>query len=500
MSLTRRVINGLFWGQIGMSARTILCFLISMIVARSLGAENFGVYAAFISLVDMLVKLSEMGVQSLFSTYIPRYQSLGQGGQCSFVLRRILLLRFVLALIIVIVLFCYSETLMDALGIPELDHYLLLIGVWFLTQSMMDSFLFIVIANMRMKWYSLVELLVSVFQLASVLILTQRGMSIEALVSLIVVVRAIQLSCYLYHSFPTLSAKPVAVDLRPIAKFSLILWLSSVLQYFRFKSIDVFMILYFLKDTAEVAYYEIAYMLTLTGGYVLLTSLDPLLQPIYSEAHSRDGVNGLRKAWSFSTKLSIFLGVPILVFMIAHSESIVRCFYTETYLQVAPLIVVFSLFSILSICCSSETSITVVFPLNKERLFLYVRGVNGIVNIILNIVLIPKYGVLGAVLATGGTTLLTTLYEYRLAVKLVGIRLPYAFIVKLLLVIFISISWTLLFDDMNLWELLVVGSIYYGFTLFIMLHFYHFTEREKEIFNENFPKVYCYFINKILVR
>ena len=53
MSLGKKIISGLFWGQIGMAGRTFICFFISILVARALGARNYGIYAAVISLIGL---------------------------------------------------------------------------------------------------------------------------------------------------------------------------------------------------------------------------------------------------------------------------------------------------------------------------------------------------------------------------------------------------------------------------------------------------------------
>ena len=83
-----RFLSGLVWGQIGMSGRTLVTFVISIIVARALGAENFGVYAALSTLTDMTIRFTEMGIGTVLNKWIPELSHL-RPGQCSYLVRKV---------------------------------------------------------------------------------------------------------------------------------------------------------------------------------------------------------------------------------------------------------------------------------------------------------------------------------------------------------------------------------------------------------------------------
>lgn len=500
MSFGKKVVSGLLWGQIGMSGRTLICFAISILVARSLGVRDYGVYAALISAVDLLIRFTDMGVQAIFSSYIPRYRSREQFGECSYVVRRVLLLRTALLLATAAAVHLFANPIAAFVGEPAIHGYLTLTALLFFVLGSMNSFIFIVIANMEMKYYAAVELFVSFVQLLGVVYLMKIGISVSRVATLVIVVHALQLAAYAYGSWATIKPPPVAIDLLPVTKFGLVTWLSTMLQYFRFKSVDVFMILYFLKDTSSVAYYDIAYLIVITGGYVLLNSLDRLILPIYSEAHARDGLAGLRDVWSAMTKFSVYVSAPIMVFLIAHADSLVLAFYSDHYLPSAALIKVFAAIMLAGFLLGSETAITVVFPLNKERLFLYTRGFNGIVNLLFNFLLIPRYGVMGAVISTSGTRLLTTIVELAIAIRLTGVRLPYHFIAKVLLFSGIAISWTLFFERPNIAQMIVMGAIVGLIVTGLTLRFCRFSDGEKKLIHDFHPQIHGWLTRYELLR
>ena len=500
MSLEKKIISGLAWGQIGMSGRTITTFFISIMVARSLGVENYGIYAVVVSCIELLTKLTDMGIYSILNTYIPRFKNTNQIGECSFIVRRVIFYRMILLANCVFLLHIFADQLVAFIGEPSLGNYFVLISIWFLVRCLMDGFIFVVIANVDMKYYTLVEISVSIFQLLGVCLLLYLGMKIDRLIILMILVNGIQFFFYGMRSLSTITPDPVRTKLTPVVKFGLVTWISTILQYFRYKSIDVFMILYFLKDADSVAYYDIAYLVSIYGGSVLLTSLDRLTLPFFSEAHTRFGIEGLRNAWEFLTKISIYLSAPILVFLIVHSRSIIRAFYTDIYMEASPFIIVFSIFTLAGLFLASETSVTILFPLNKERIFLYLRSFNGILNIVLNLIFIPRYGILGAVISTGGSTLVTSLIELGIALFILKARLPYDFMLKMSLIISISVSWTLFFRDLNLFQIILMSLVYGVMITMLMLRFFRFNNKEMEVFHEFSPAVYNFLTIHNLLR
>ena len=489
MELGPRFLSGLVWGQIGMSGRTLITFVVSIVVARTLGADNFGVYVALATLTGMIIRITEMGIGTIFNKYIPELSTL-QPGQCSYLVRKVLVFRALLLVFAAILLVAFSKPLTELIGTPDHPEYIPLVAVWVLVRGIMDSFLFILQAKLEMKRFATVEIAVSFFQLGGALLLTLTGMQVSDIVILMIAVNGIQLICYASAAGKIIRPESVAIDLIAIAKFSVVVWISGFMQYLRFKGIDVFLILYFLKDPSQVGFYEVAYAITMRGGYILLTSIDRLALPIYSESYARLGIDGLRSAWEFLTKISIYLALPALVFLVLHASDLIHILYSDAYSDSVGLIQVFAVFIGLTIFLSSETSEKLVLALDRPRLYLYIRVMGGLLNVCLNIVLIPRFGVIGAVWSTGITALLSTLIELFFARKLINARLPLRFILQIGLCILITVSWTLLFDNLNLAQITVMALVYGVMLTLLLLRFYQFSETEVSILSQFSPAAY----------
>ena len=107
---------------------------------------------------------------------------------------------------------------------------------------------------------------------------------------------------------------------------------------------------------------------------------------------------------------------------------------------------------------------------------------------------------MGAVISTGGSTLLTNLIELTLALKYMSARIPGAFIFRITVIMMLSISWTLLFKDLNLIGLISVAIGYAVMVTLLLLKFYHFSDREKEIVEELSPGVFNFLSRNNLLR
>lgn len=490
MSFGKKAVEGLIWGQIGMSGRTLITFMVSIIAARALGVENYGVYAVLMSLVELLIKVADMGVYALLNTYIPRLLHSNRPGECSFLVRGTLLFRNLLILAAAGLFVRFSAPFIEWMGVPDIGQYMNVVVLLFLARGFMDGFVVVVTARVDMRYYSAVEIGASVFQLLGALFLVERGIDVGGLMELMILVYGVQCLMYGFRSLPVLKPRPAAIPLSEIWKFCFNSWVGTVLQYLRFKSVDVLMLMYFLQDKKAVAYYEVAYLLVMYGGYFLSTALDRLAAPLLSQARTRFGLEGMRETWMFLTKISIFLMVPVFVFLIAHGQGIVNVFYSESFAPAGPLILLFSIFSLAGVCLGSGTSYEILFPLNKEKIFVALSAVNGLLNFGSALILIPLMGVSGVVIATGGSALVTDLIALTVAQRAMQAKFPFVFARLILLMTSVGISWTLLLGDMNVLKLIFAAAGYAVIVIGLTLRFHRFNRYEKETLRSFSPRAF----------
>ncbi|MBF0447281.1 MAG: oligosaccharide flippase family protein [Magnetococcales bacterium] len=496
--------QALFWGQIGMSGRTLLTFIVSILAAKALGAESFGLYVALIAWVELLIKLTDMGLYTTFSVYIPRLLLENREGQCSYLVRQVLIRRFLLILVVGgTFFFLHNESVWLATYLDK--SYLSILLVLFLMRGTMDGFIFIVIARVDMRYYSGVEIGVSIAQLAGVLFLVEIGIAVENLLWLMVVVNGLQLLFYGFRSRTILHPSPESFSLGRVRQFARWVWLGTLFNFMQKKSIDLLLLLFLINDKKVIAHYEVAYMLVLYGGMVLLTSVERLSPSLYSSALVQDGVGGLVRIWQQISKLAVVLAVPVLVFLLIHADHLILVFYSEEFLDAAVLIRLFAGFQILIVILAGETTQDLLFPLDREPVFLYLNAFQGLLNLISGIVLIHYFGAIGAVVATAGSAalaavvnLLVVVAPLETAVKVteekpnlffgLANRLSLKFSVLFLVLSTLLAAPTRLYPEPGLFALMVLALSFALVLILIAPRVLPITREERAILSSHLPK------------
>lgn len=169
----------------------------------------------------------------------------------------------------------------------------------------------------------------------------------------------------------------------------------SAMQYFNAR-VDVLFIGLLLSD-ADVGYYQIASRL---GLFIALPGslIAVLTAPKFSAAYKTNSKRSIRKIFFAAQIGSILLAIPICMTILVAGPDLITTLYGKAYLAAVPPLIVLSLSNfIYSLRANSEVLLAMTFH-ERKVMSSIIFGVVG--NAILNVLLIPKYGTLGAAYAT----------------------------------------------------------------------------------------------------
>jgi O-antigen/teichoic acid export membrane protein len=146
-----------------------------------------------------------------------------------------------------------------------------------------------------------------------------------------------------------------------------------------------------------------------------------------SAALSVGGRYRLAGVWRETMMLQIVLTVPLLAFGAVQADAIVSTLYGERYAGAVPLLQVFLVVTLVGRLIGGGVQQSALYVLGRQRLVLVSRWLGLVINIGLDIVLIPMYGAYGALAATSGTLLLIGAAEHLLVRGNLPVRYPLAF-------------------------------------------------------------------------
>lgn len=154
----------------------------------------------------------------------------------------------------------------------------------------------------------------------------------------------------------------------------------------------------FLKDEQAVGYYAAAMRLTRTVLGVA-TSLSGVLMPRFSNMVSSGLFDEFYALAGKAVSFILALSLPMTVGVAVMASPMISLFCGEGF---APSVLTLQIISpiILFISLASVVGSQILFPLGKEKLHIIATGVGAVMNLTLNLVLIPRYAQYGAAVGT----------------------------------------------------------------------------------------------------
>jgi O-antigen/teichoic acid export membrane protein len=185
-----------------------------------------------------------------------------------------------------------------------------------------------------------------------------------------------------------------------------------------FSNLDVLMIGYFL-ESGSVGQYRAIQPLRQVTGFVLTAFLF-LYYPIATEYFSDDAIGDLDDLYSTSTKWIVGTTIPPVLLLAFFAPDVIRVFFGAPYVPAAPALTVLVLgMSVRALVGPSGTTIKAI---DRPRVELFGSFVGVVVNLALNVVLIPRYGIVGAAVATATGFATFNLIEILFIYRAIGIH------------------------------------------------------------------------------
>ncbi|MFB6141985.1 MAG: flippase [Halorientalis sp.] len=208
---------------------------------------------------------------------------------------------------------------------------------------------------------------------------------------------AAALSLYLVHRYTDLFSlgRPWTVQYRELLVFSLPLIGSSVI-YRLMNNADTLLI-GSLASSADVGQYNVAFILS-QATLLFFQTLGFMWVPEISELYANDRTDRAQTIFRAVTKWVVFLSVPFTLTAIAFPEFVVTFIYSAEYRAAAvPFLIL--MVGFLTHVLVGPVKHTLVACGSTREIFL-VDAATLVVNLALNLTLIPLYGIAGAAVAT----------------------------------------------------------------------------------------------------
>jgi O-antigen/teichoic acid export membrane protein len=392
-------------------------YLTQVIIARFLGTELFGLYALGIVLYQVGETLARMGLQSGTVRYASIHNSTKDLPRLKGVLQQAIGIPFCGGSIIGIVFFLASRPIAEGIfAEPNLTPVLRIFAIAIPLGASMNVSAFATTCFQTTKYMVFVTgILHPISNLLLVVLLCVLGMGLQGAVAAWVIASVFGLSVSVYFVkkiFPEglwKGLKSVA-ETAKLLKFSLPLAFGGFLGFILLW-MSTLMLGYF-KSAYEVGIFRAASQTALLL-IIILNSLNTIFSPMIADLFHKDDQNKMEQIFKLTTRWSFSATIPLFIIICLSGQDILHIFGQEFIAGWLPLVFLAG-GQLVNAGTGGIAYILIMSGHQYQKLFGDVLLV--ILNILLNIFFIPRWGLVGAAVATsismGSVNILRVLQVY----------------------------------------------------------------------------------------
>lgn len=426
----RRLVDGIILNTLGSLAVNFFGILIGIIRARYLGPEVLGTFFLISNIPLFLANLLSLGLNEGLNRFVAEVKGTGKVELLFPLLQRILLIRSLVAFVAIFAFSLLSDRVGEALKIQEFLTLpvVLLVSVWIFFANINPILLLVLHIEYEQVRINLLNVATSVLTLVVLLglVFTDR-LTILNLILLSAVLSVLRFAvclCWMKGRFQRLPLE--RSDLRRLfsrfVRYSLVLYAVQVMGIVLARYGDVYFIGYFLTP-ASVSFYLLALSFS-TQLYQLVRTVPTaaVLLSTMVDGYEKGGLERLNRYLQYLLLFTALYTVPIMIMGVVLSKELILVFYGKAYMEAASLLAVFLIVGLFTTFGSTLAEVLKV--LGKQHYLLGTKLI-AILNIPLFILLLPRYGLMAAVVTGASTHVLIFLVETFLVRRTVKVQFPW---------------------------------------------------------------------------
>lgn len=465
---SKQLIRGATIVMIGLFIGKLISYIYTILIAR-IGSEVFGLYSLGISIISFLIIISLFGLKSGIVRYISYYRVRKDEPRIKGVIKSSLKISVPLSIIFSLTLLIFSEFISNNIFHNQNLVFVLRVLAFAIPIIVItDILLSVFVAFKRIEYHVLInEVTEKLMRLILAFILIYVGFKLEAAIFSYMFSISISfiLTIYLLQKvFPLFKNKLKAVGMRKeLAIYSFPLLFSGVLISV-VKWIDTIMIGFF-RNASEVGIYNVA----LSTSYLMVlipTAVMSLFLPLITEKYAVKNYNEIKEISKKAVRWIFIFNFSLFVLILAFSKEILELLFGQEYVfGYGSLLILMFGYLIFSLAHIHSQYLVMI---KKTRLILFINIVMASLNILLNLYLIPLYGIMGGAIATSTSLIISYVLSFWFSYRYNKIN-PYDWrFLKPLIASLVAI-FIILFIKGSIYKITIVKMIMLG-VIFLIIY------------------------------
>lgn len=409
-------------------------WVISILVARWLGPEDYGIFNLTLWLTGTITWAAGMGFVHAITKFTAELNEQQQLSQIKSMVLYIFKIEFGISALITVLVVIFRVPLADFFFSPSESYYFLLAAIGILPGIATALISGIIEGLQKFKYFTYANLIITPLSFVSKIIVLNAGYGLTGLLMVMLVFSFVNTIFYgivlHYEGLFKVDSTPLKPDLKKrILDYNksviAILFCDKIVWD---KSENFFLGRF--CSAGQIAFYNLGFNIVQRFTSILPSTFWKVLFPAMASMHGTGDIDKMKRLFYLSTRYVAFTSFPVGVAGIVLAYQLIHYLYGHEFIgaqRVLQIIFAASIFSNLSNPASA-----VLYGFEKQA-FIYRYGlVLAAVNIIIDIILIKPYGASGAAICYGITTILGSVGGLIYTCRTMGLRYPFFSVFKIL--------------------------------------------------------------------
>jgi O-antigen/teichoic acid export membrane protein len=444
----KRIAKGASIVFIGMIISKFITYFYRLMIARYLGAEGYGLLYLGFAVLGIVTPLASIGLASGVIRYVAYYKGKGDEARIKGTITSALKMTLPITIVLGILMFLFAEQVsVRIFDEPRLTEILRIFSVLvpvvvvgFLFEKVIDAFQRIHYrVYVRNLWESSFQVLLTV-----AVLLLGYGVTAVAGAYMVTIITSFVLLVLIveFKIFPVFKSKIVSVKMHK----ELLLYSWPLIFVAFFQSITNYVDSLFIGAIMS-AYYVGLYNAALPTAMLTLimpVSLTSLFLPVTSELYAKGKKKEIGEVYGNMSRWTVMFNLPIILLLMFFSSTILEILFGEVFQEASTAMVILVVgYFVYSLFFSS---VFLIQAIKRTKLIFLNTALSVVLNVVLNMTLIPLYGINGAAAATASSFCLLGIMAVIQVYFIYGMQPFNLKLVKLLIagivaIVFLKIVW-----------------------------------------------------------
>jgi O-antigen/teichoic acid export membrane protein len=399
------------WSFISLATASLSHLLLRIILGRELGPDGLGIYTLVFTIYIFGMQFAAFGIGAALTKYIAEFYD--ELDKIKEFISSGIVGSFVTGFLIGIILFFFSGIIaINFFHISEMQVLLQITAMCFPFIAIHKSIIGALNGFRNMKAYAFLTIALNAFVLiASIFMAIYLNLGVLGAVLGFVIPTVVigLISVFFVRSYFTIPDVPVLQNkiLKDVLVFGFYVVLGNSIGYI-YTHIDSVMIGYYLDET-EVGYYAVS-SIFIQGITLIPSAIQRVTSPMIAKSYAKKEYDSIVKLLKGVIAKVFLLSSLCSLFLLLFGKELIILLFEDVFLPAyMPLLILLIGYTVYSMFMSMGTFYA---SIGHVQLSYKIALFSAILSIMMNIIFIPRYGIIGAAMATSLSLIVLTIVNF----------------------------------------------------------------------------------------